>query len=234
MAEPSVLYLLPGLLCDATVWEPQRAALADALRVRAFPSFLGHDSIGGMAQAVLSEAPERFALAGHSMGARVALEVYRQAPERVERLAIVDTGVHPPKPTEAAARMALVEIAKTRGMRALADVWLPPMVAPNRLSDGALMGPLFAMVERATPEQFDGQVRALLNRPDAEGWLSQIDVPTLVAVGDQDAWSPLEQHEPIAAAINGSRLALINDCGHMAPVEQPEAVTSLLRAWLEV
>ena len=227
------LVLLPGLLCDGTVWSAQAAALSGITDIIAFPDFHGHDSIAGMAEAVLAAAPARFALAGHSMGGRVALEIVRRAPERVGALALLDTGVHPRRPGEAEARQALVDLAWNEGMTALARRWLPPMLHPDRVGDAALMERLTAMVCRATPAVFEGQVRALLDRPDATMGLGAIRCPTLVLCGRQDGWSPPAQHEAMAAAIRGASLRIVEDCGHMATVERPEAVTDALRDWLD-
>ncbi|MGQ9367865.1 alpha/beta fold hydrolase [Azospirillum sp. ST 5-10] len=226
------LVLLPGLLCDASVWAHQAAAFAATHEV-VVPVFRGYESIPAMAASVLDRVPGPFALAGHSMGGRVALEVVRRAPDRVERLALLDTGVHPRKPGEEAARQALVDLAHAEGMEALARRWLPPMVHPDRVAEPDLMGPLTAMVCRATPAVFAGQVRALLDRPDASAQLAAIRCPTALVVGRQDGWSPVAQHEPIAAAIAGATLTVVEDCGHMATVERPEAVTEALRGWLQ-
>ena len=223
--------LLPGLLCDATVWAGQRQALG-ATHAVVTPDFLGQDSITRMAEWVLRGAPARFSLAGHSMGARVALEVVRLAPERIERLALLDTGAHPVRAGELAARQALVDLAYAEGMGALAARWLPPMVAHDRVGDAALMEPLTRMVERATPQIFEGQIRALLNRPDTAPAMAAVRCPTAVIVGRHDAWSPVDQHEAIVAEIPGSRLTVIENAGHMAPVEEPQAVAAVLAEWL--
>jgi pimeloyl-ACP methyl ester carboxylesterase len=110
-------------------------------------------------------------------------------------------------------------------MEALAARWLPPMLHPDRT---ALLAPLTQMVKRSTPETFENQQRALLSRPDARAVLSEIQCPTLVLCGRQDTWSSVAQHEQIAALILGSRLVVVEDCGHMSPAEQPEAVTDAL------
>src|SRR5262249_33980610 len=123
------LVLLCGLLCDARVFAPQAAALADGCAILTI-DFLGLDSFSAMAERVLSRAPASFALMGHSMGGRVALEVFRRAPERIERLALLDTGVHGIVTGEADGRLKLVEMGRTKGMRAVAEAWLPPMVGP--------------------------------------------------------------------------------------------------------
>jgi len=232
MSSPPILCLLPGLLCDATIWEPQRAALSDRARVH-IPDFWGFDAFGDMARKVLDETSGRLAVAGHSMGGRVALEMWRLAPQRIERLALLDTGFRGPRPEEAPARTALVELAYAEGMAAVASEWLPPMVHPARLDDRALLEPLIAMVCRATPEVFEGQQRAGLHRPDASSYLPGIACPTLVLCGRQDLWSPVPQHQKMAQMIPGATLQLIEHCGHMSTVEQPEAVTEALRGWMD-
>jgi pimeloyl-ACP methyl ester carboxylesterase len=226
------LFLLPGLLCDSEVWKAQVAALGGERRVVA-AEFLDPDSMEGMARAVLSFAPSRFALAGHSMGGRVAMEVARLAPERVERLALLDTGAHAVRAHEQESRGALVELARREGMQALVERWLPPMVGEAGRADPELMARLTAMIHRGDPELFARQQTALLTRPDAEAHLPAIRCPTALIVGRQDGWSPPEQHEAMAALIPGATLTVIEDCGHMAPMERPEAVTDALARWLE-
>jgi pimeloyl-ACP methyl ester carboxylesterase len=218
------LFLLPGLLCDAQIWNHQVENLADRAEI-IIPDFRFVRSITAMAQIVLDAAPERFSVAGHSMGGRVALEVFRLAPSRVERLALLDTGIHPPRPGEEKGRQELIDIARTQGMEALAARWLPPMLHPDHT---ALLAPLTLMIKRSTPDTFENQQRALLNRPDARSVLDGIHCPALVLCGRQDVWSPPAQHEEIAALIPRSTLQIIEDSGHMSPVEQPEGVTNAL------
>jgi pimeloyl-ACP methyl ester carboxylesterase len=223
----TTIVLLPGLLCDASVWAGQVPTLSARTPVHV-ADFSQADSLSDMARSVLDDVAGPLIVIGHSMGGRVALEVWRQAPERVVKLALLDTGVHPQQPGEIEKRQVLVDLAFERGMAALADVWLPPMVHPDRVLDDALMAPLRAMVMRATPEQHARQIKALLDRPDAAGLLAAISCPTLVMVGRQDVWSPLGQHAQIAAGIKGAKLVVIEDAGHMTPVEQPDAVTNAL------
>ena len=214
--------LVPGLLCDDAVWAPQIAALgADGHEVVVVSS-TGSASIGALATAALRVVPAGpFALAGHSLGGRIALEMVRQAPSRVDRLALLDTGVHPVAPGEAEGRGALVRLAEEEGLAALVERWLLPMLHEAHRDDDAIVGPLVAMVERNTPASFAAQQQALLTRPDAAGVLPTVAVPTLVLVGNADAWSPVEQHRAIATAIPGSELVVVEQCGHMSPVEQP-------------
>ncbi len=229
MATP--LLLLPGLLCDERIFAPQIRALGHAFDV-VVADYREADSITEMARRALKGAPERFALAGHSMGARVALEVYRQAGERVERLALISTGVHPPRPGEAEKRHALLDLGQREGIDALLNAWLPPMVAPARRSDAAFLAPIYAMCRAGGVDLYQRQIAALLARPEVETLLSTIDCPVLVAVGDVDEWSPLDQHRLMAAAIPRATLTVLGGSGHMSPLEAPDALTAALRHWI--
>jgi len=231
MSAKPVLYMLPGLLCDETVFAPQINGLADAVDVRA-PRFLGFDSLTDMARHVLEIAPERFSIAGFSMGGRVAFEIMRLAPQRVERFCAFDTGAGPKAQGEDAKRQAVIDLAYREGMGALAAAWLPPMIHPDRRKDAAFMQPLIDMVLRANPELHERQIRALVNRPDARPVLPTIRCPALIACGRDDEWSPVAQHEAMAEAIPGARLAVFDHCGHFLPVEQPQAFNDALRAWM--
>jgi pimeloyl-ACP methyl ester carboxylesterase len=230
------LLLLPGLLCDESVWRQQVEELG-AIAGCAVADYGSLDSLTAMAESVLRGAPERFSLAGHSMGGRVALEVYRLAPHRVVRLALLNTGYKPlapgpPGEEEARRRWELVDIAKTKGMRAMAREWLGPMLHPSRRNDAPLVDAILDMMERKTPGIFAAQVRALLARPDAAPVLEQVQCPTLLLSGREDTWSPPAQHAEMAAKVAGSKLVIVPDCGHMSTMEQPEQVSRVLRSWL--
>ncbi len=233
MVQRPVLYLLPGLLCDSFTFEKQRAALSDEFDAHTL-DFFGLESLTSMAERVFAQAPAKFSVCGFSMGGRVALRMMAMAPHRIERLCLLDTGVTPATPDESPKRHALVEIAYDRGMKALSDVWLPPMLHPVNRLNPAIVGPLTEMVCRATPGIFAGQIRALLGRPDFRPLLSRISCPTLVAVGRQDEWSTVREHEDIAAAIPGAGLEVIEDSGHFTPVEQPSALTAALRRLMHI
>lgn len=223
--------LLSGLLCDDTVWRD----IAPVLSVRAAVHtlhFAGVDALRGMADAALEGHPGPLVVVGHSMGARVALEMFRLAPDRLLGLALLNTGVHGVREGEAAARARLVRIARESGMTALADEWLPPMMGDDPAVTSRVMPALRAMVERHTPEQFAGQIRALLGREEAESVLGSIAVPTLLMSGTADRWSPLEQHAAMQAAVRGAELVAIPRGGHMAPVEYPDEVSRALLPWL--
>ncbi|MFP6851399.1 MAG: alpha/beta hydrolase [Pseudomonas sp.] len=226
------LYLLSGLLCDETVWRAQIDALQDLAVVDAL-DFRGYESITAMAERVLAQAPAKFALAGHSMGARVALEVYRLAPERVERIALLDTGTHPAREGEASTRQVLINLAREQGMSAVAERWLAPMLHPAHVDDESMMLPLVQMVERMGVDTLVGQIKALLQRPDATEQLRAIQCPALIGVGREDVWSTLAQHQEMAEKVAHARLVVFEHSGHMAPFEAPEAVNAALRAWLQ-
>lgn len=226
-------------MCDRAVWEPLLPALqplADCLVVDHGEA----DSLVAMARQVLAQAPPRFAIAGHSMGGRVALEVLRLAPERVERVALLDTGYLPRAAgvageQEAAKRQVLLDLARSQGVRAMAQEWVQGMVQPQRLSDTALIDRIVGMFERKSAEVFARQIRALLDRPDGSDVLRAIRVPALVLVGAEDSWSPPAQHRDLAALIPATPEAVVvPDCGHMSPMERPEAVAGALGRWLRL
>jgi pimeloyl-ACP methyl ester carboxylesterase len=226
------LVCLAGLLCDQRMWQKVAAQLENDADIEII-SFAGFDDLTDMARSVLSSIEGDFALAGHSMGGRVALEIYRLAPQRVTRLALLNTGVHPKSDKEIPGRMRLIEAAKTSGTSILVTQWLIPMMSPKGLNNANLMADLTKMVKSYSVEDFEKQIHALINRPDAEVLLSQISVPTLLLSGSQDTWSPVAQHQAIQQHIIGSELVVIDDAGHMAPAEDPENVAAALHSWLK-
>ena len=231
-----LLVCLPGLMCDASVWQPQVQELNAQVRCLV-PAWGLRDSLQAMARQVLEEATaDTFSLVGHSMGGRVALEVLRLAPERVQRLALMSTGTTPLAPGEVgdkerAGRMALLELAQTRGMRAMGRQWAAGMVHPDRQAT-PLFDAVLDMIDRSNPRQFAAQQKALLNRPDATPLLAGIRCPTLVLTGKDDTWSGPAQHHAIASAIPGAELVIVPGASHMVTLEKPIAVTEAMRAWL--
>jgi pimeloyl-ACP methyl ester carboxylesterase len=224
------LYLLPGLLCDATVWGHQRASLARHAEIR-IPAFRGISSFRDMALNVLKDAPEKFSVVGHSMGGRVALEMMHLVPERIEKFGLMSVGVHPVQPGEPATRMAMVELAEQHGMEALADKWIPPMVHAARQGDAALMEKIRTMVLRSTPFEHRCQIEAALTRADQSLYLSAIRHKVLLLCGTEDGWSPLVQHQKIQQQLATSELHSIAGAGHMVTMERPEAVSRVLVDW---
>ncbi|MEJ2407895.1 MAG: alpha/beta hydrolase [Novosphingobium sp.] len=223
------LVILPGLLCDSRMFGGQ----IEAFDAQVIDGFYGRASrIEAMAAYALERMPDTCSLLGHSMGARVALEVWRAAPGRVSRIALADTGVHAVRPGEADKRYRLLDLGRDKGVEALVDEWLPPMMGRAHQPGSALYGQLHKMACAAGLETFAVQIEALLHRPEAEPLLTTIDRPAFAIGGREDTWSPVDQHEAIAARIPGCQLRIIENAGHMAPVEQPEKFNEVIREWL--
>lgn len=233
---PTPWLLLPGLMCDHAFWQPLLDRLPAGQPARVV-DYGDADTITAMAQAALAQAPERFALLGHSMGGRVALELMRLAPQRVTRLVLMDTGYKPFAGGDAGAaertgRLHLVDLARREGVRAMCAEWVRGMVHPERLGDAALQADIYQMFERKSAERFARQQQALLARPDAAPVLQSLVVPTLILCGRQDSWSGVAQHEAMAALAPLARLAIIEDAGHMVLMERPDATARALLEFL--
>lgn len=222
--------MIPGLMNDGWVWRHQVGPLSRLAPV-AIACNDGAATLDAMAARILANAAGRIALVGHSMGGRIALEVVRQAPERIAALALLDTGVHGFREAERAGRERLVALARNEGMRAVADSWMPQMLAAARRDDAALVAGIADMLCRCPPEVFAAQQSAMLARADLVPLLPGIACPTLVVTGEEDGWSPPDQHEAIAAAIPGAALRIVKGAGHMLPVEDPDATAALLLEW---
>ncbi|MBP2298595.1 alpha/beta fold hydrolase [Azospirillum picis] len=230
-ADRSALVLLPGMPLDAALWDHQVRHLADVADPRVV-ELAGCDSIAAMADLVLSEAPGRFAVAGLSMGGYVALEILRRAPERVERAALLDTNARPDSTEATANRREAVALARQGRFGQVIRAALPRLIHPDRLSDESFVRAVLAQMERVGIDGYAREQEAIINRPDSRPGLPAIRCPVLVACGRQDALTPPALHEEMADAIPGARLVLIEDCGHLAAMEQPQAVTALMRDWL--
>ena len=231
---PVPLVLVPGLLCDERLWQPQAERLAD-LPDPIIANVIGNGSVSEMARSVLDAAPSagRFALAGLSMGGYVALEVMRVAPERVARLALLDTSARADTPEQTSERRELIELAEKGRFEEVPRRLLPRVLHPDRLDDERLTSTVFGMADAVGPEAFVRQEEAITGRPDSRETLSGIACPTLVLCGREDALTPLPLHEEMASLIPGSRLRVVEKCGHLSTLERPEAVTAALREWLE-
>ena len=234
-SRPTVV-MLPGLLCDAAVWAAQERALADADCV--VPDYGLASSLPAMARLVLEQVrARRLHVVGHSMGGRVAFEMARLAPARIERIALLDTGYEPRDAgpagqAEERNRLALLQVARERGMREMGLQWARGMVHPARVGT-PVFEDILAMIERKSPAVFEAQIRALLARPDARPVLESLRCPTLLLCGREDAWSPLTRHQQMHAILPGSELVVVEDSGHMTTMEQPEAVNAALRRWMD-
>lgn len=224
------IVLVPGLMNDGWVWRNQVGPLSRIASVR-IASNDGARSLADMAARIVAESTGPIALAGHSMGARIVMETFRLAPQRIVGLALLNTGMHGRRDAEVAGRLELVEIARTQGMGAVAAKWMPQMVAPARHGDAGLIGGITEMLERCPADVFAAQQEGMIGRNDLTPLLSEIRVPTLVATGEMDSWSSPAQHEAIAAAIPGATLRIVPGAGHMMPVEDPAPVTAMLVEW---
>ena len=226
---PSIL--VPGLNCSARLYAEQIPALwrfgpvtvADHTR---------DDSMAAIAQRILAEAPPRFALAGLSMGGYVAFEIMRQAPQRVAKLALLDTGARPETPEQTAGRLPRIEMAKTGRFAEVPDSQFPLLVHRNRHGDAALKHLVLTMAAETGAEAFLRQMQAIMGRPDSRPGLAAIACPTLVLVGEGDELTPPSLAQEIAAAIAGARLLVVPDCGHLSTLERPHAVTRALVEWM--
>ncbi len=224
------LVLLPGLLCDERLWTAQATDLAAICPVH-IPDLTRDASIAGMAQRVLAEAPPRFALGALSMGGYVAFEILRQAPERVVRLALFDTMASPDGEARAAQRRAMLELAERGRFLGISPQLLPRLIHASRLGT-PVADTVVAMGKAVGREAFLRQQQAIIERPDSRPTLATIQVPTLVVVGAQDQLTPPAEAELMHQGIPGSRLVVLDDCGHLPPLELPERTTALLREWL--
>ncbi len=231
MTVKTKLVLVPGLLCTAALWAPQIAALSDIADCTV-ANHGRHRTMKGIARSILAAAPKRFALAGLSMGGYIAYEILRQAPERVERLALLDTGSRADTPERTASRRDLLASARRRGVRWAQEFLMPVLIHKARLSDKPLVDTILQMAVDTGLEAFDRQEAALIGRPDSRPLLPSIRCRTLVIVGQEDALTPVEMAREIAKGIPGAKLKIIPNCGHLSTLEQPKAVNRALRAWL--
>ncbi|MES2623667.1 MAG: alpha/beta hydrolase [Pseudomonadota bacterium] len=230
MNKPCV-FLLPGLLCDAAIWQHQIDFLGASYDVRV-PVFRGFDSFRDMASHTLKDAPERFSVAGHSMGARVALELMDLAGDRVDKLALLNFGAHPVAPSEPARRQQLMDLADKQGLDAVIEQLIPQMFGPEGQRNPELINVFRAMARRSSINDFKGQIHAALNRGDHRPYLQRIDIPVLLVCGSVDAWSPIEQHRDSLALLRRGRLDIIPGSGHMTPMENPRQLNEIFFRWL--
>jgi pimeloyl-ACP methyl ester carboxylesterase len=225
------IVLIPGLTCTARLyaeqipplWQFGPVMVADHRR---------DDSMKAIARRILADAPPRFALGGLSMGGYIAFEIMRQAPERVAKLALLDTGARADTPERSEGRRELMALAERGRYAEIPEQAFPLYVHRNRHGDAALKQVVGAMAEATGVEAYLRQQQAILSRPDSRPGLGAISCPTLVLVGEGDEATPPELAREIAAGIPGSRLVTIPDSGHLSTLEQPAAVTAALIEWL--
>lgn len=227
------LVLLPGLLCDAALWRHQIKALEDKVNI-IVPHLTTRESMPDFARHVLEGVDGPFALAGLSMGGYVAMELMRQAPERITKLALIDTTARPDTEEQRLRRKGLIELAQKGDFKGVTPRLLPLLIAQARLEDEALKSDIIAMAGRVGMDAFIRQQRAILGRIDSRPHLGNITVPTLLISGEHDALTPPEHAYEMAALIPGSSVHIIPNAGHLAPLEQPEIVNQVLKGWVEL
>ena len=225
------IVLVPGLNCSPRLYAEQIPALWQSGPVT-IADHRGDETMAGIARQILADAPPRFALAGLSMGGYVALAIMREAPERVDRLALLDTGARADTPEQSERRKLQIEMALSGRFAEIPDLQWPFLVHKNHQNDEALKRLVRLMAEETGPEAFARQQRAIMTRPDSRSTLAAIRCPTLVLVGEGDQLTPPELAKEIHSLVSGSRLVVVPDCGHLSAIERPAAVTQALAEWI--
>lgn len=224
------LVLIPGLLCDERLWEHQKVALGHSRKV-CIPDVSLDSSIAQMAERTLDEAPPFFALAALSMGGYVAMEIMRKAPERVTKLALLDTMVRPDDEARTKARRDLLTLAQIGRFKGVTPHLIPRLMHPRCIGT-SVADTVQAMAQALGAEGFIRQQQAIIERPDYRPVLNTIAVPTLIVVGENDEITPPAESEEIHRGIPRSRLVFLAECGHLPPLEHPGLTTRLLSSWL--
>lgn len=225
------IVFIPGLMCTGRIYQHQAETLGQSRPV-VLANHWSHDTMAGIAKNILDVAPERFALAGTSMGGYAALEILRQAPQRVAKLILMSTSAKPDAPERSADRRKQVDGARKYGLRAGTKALYPKLVHPARHEDAPLLSTFIEMAEQLGVDAFARQIEAIIGRADSRPTLDTIAVPTLVIAGKDDALITPDNSEEIAAGIKGARLELVEHCGHMGMIEKPETYTKLISDFL--
>lgn len=231
MAQSLPLVLVPGLLCSARLYGPQIAALWPFGQV-AVADHRRDADMAAIAVRILAAAPPRFALAGLSMGGYIAFAMLRLAPERIARLALLDTAAGPDLPEQKVGREKFIAMAEAGKLTDVVEMLTPRFLHRSRQNDEALKRVVRDMAAETGPEAFVRQQKAIMSRPDARPLLASIRCPSLVLVGEGDELTPPELAKEIAGGISGARLVVVPDCGHLSTLEKPEAVNAALTDWL--
>jgi pimeloyl-ACP methyl ester carboxylesterase len=231
MDNPMPILLVPGLACSPRIYTPVIPALWRFGPVTV-ANHIRDDNMGAIARKILAEAPPRFALAGHSMGGYIAFEIMRQAPERVAKLALLNTQARPDTPEAGERRRGQIARAKAGEFSAILDELFAGFVHPSRRDDASLRQLVDDMGGDVGPEAFVRQLNAIMTRPDSRPSLAWIKCPTLVLSSDEDKTVPNSLSTEMAGGIPGAKLVIIPDCGHLTPLEQPLATAEALVEWL--
>ena len=231
MTQSLPLVLVPGLACSFRIWAPVISPLWKFGPVMV-ANHVRDDSMAAIARRILDEAPPRFALAGHSMGGYISFEIMRQAPERVAKLALLNTTARPDTPEASARRREQVAMAHEGRLHEVLDEAFPSFVHPSRKGDEGLRQLVHAMGDDIGAHGFINNQTAIIGRPDSRPTLAAITCPTLVLTSDTDVLLPPVLSEEIARGIAGAKYVVVPECGHMSQPEQPQAVVDALGAWL--
>jgi pimeloyl-ACP methyl ester carboxylesterase len=230
MKEP--LVLVPGLSCNAALYAPQWPALADG-RPILVADHARDDTLSAIVKRLLEAAPPRFGLCGLSMGGYVAFEVLRQAPERVTRLALLDTSAKPATPETNLPREQMIGLAEKGAFDNVTTLLWQKLVAPARLTDEPLRLLVRGMADDVGAEGFVRQQKAIMKRPDSRPMLAGLSIPVLVLVGQEDEITPVAEAQEMAGLVGArGRLAIVPGSGHLSTLEAPEVVTAELLRWL--
>jgi len=226
--------LLPGLACDDELWAHQAPALAAAgLQVHISTEHTRWPTLAQMATALLDRHPGPHVLVGASMGGMLALEMHRQAPQRVQALGLLGTTARPDTPDLIALRTQACELFAAGRMDEVLRANVLFAFHPDQAGDAALVGRYLAMIQRAGAQQLIAQNHAVMARPDSRPHLTQVRCPVLVACGEADGLTTPEHAREMAALMPHARLEMLTGAGHMLTMEQPEEVTALLLQWLQ-
>ncbi len=231
MSEKIPVVLLPAFLTTGDLWRHQAEALADIAEIQLI-DLTRHDSVEGMASAVLDQAPECFALAGLSLGGFTAFEIMRRASERVTRLALVSTSARGDTPERREGRVAQMEMVRSGRFEEAVALFPSIIQSAERPLAPEALDCVRAMCREVGPEGLLNQQKAMMNRPDSRAGLSAITCPTVVIGGRQDQSWPIENSEELAALIPEAKLIVIENCGHFPALDRPEETTAALRDWL--
>ena len=226
------ILLIPGLVSSPRIYAPVLPALWRHGPVTV-ANHLREDNMGTIARRILAEAPPRFALAGHSMGGYIAFEIMRQAPERVARLALINTQARADTMEATERRRGMMARAKAGGYREVLDEQFPSLVHPSRRDDASLRQLALDMADDVGVEAFLRQQTAVIGRPDSRPSLAWIKCPTMVLSGDQDNTIPNSLSMEIATNIPDAKLVILPNCGHLPQPEQPQATAAALVEWLQ-
>lgn len=225
------LVFLPGMMCDARLFAPQAAAFSSS-RTIVHATLTRGRTMTEIAESVLRDAPPHFALAGLSMGGIVAMECMRLAPERITRLALLDTNPLPETPETAALREPQIVAARAGRLDEVMREELKPRYLAPGAGRAAVLGTVMEMARALGPDVFVRQSRALQKRPDQQATLRKIAVPTLVLCGRHDRLCDVRRHQFIRDLVPGATLEIVEEAGHLPTLEQPEATTAALERWL--